>query len=212
MRICKRRRRFAIYIFSAAVCLGIIFGFFLVRIENPFFAEVEAHSQAAANDAVCAALEEADIKYSDFITLLSDESGRVNSMSADGIKISRVKAELAKKIQKSIEESNAERVWVPVFSFQKNPVLSGAGPRVCFKIKPASLVSLEFRDSFTSTGINQTRHTIYIEAFITINITSSFVRKTETIHNSILAADTVIVGDVPKYYGSGGIITEKADN
>lgn len=195
MRMLRRRK----YTFAAAVCFGIVFGFLLVRLQNPFCAAVEEHSFYAANKAVEYALE--CINCSDLVKISSGNTGNVKAVVADGMKISRLKSEIALKIDDYIKHSDADFIKVPLLSFGDNLILSSIGPSAKLKIKPTSLVSLDFRDSFSSAGINQTRHTIYLDTYITVNITSAFRKKTEKIHNSVLVADTVIVGDVPEYYG-----------
>ena len=77
---------------------------------------------------------------------------------------------------------------------------AGFGPRVNLKIIPISNVECRFVSEFEGAGINQTKHSIYLEIVADISIimpskTRNFASLTE-----VLICESVLVGDVPDTY------------
>ena len=58
----------------------------------------------------------------------------------------------------------------------------------------------ELRDSFTAAGVNQTRHSIYLELSCGIRVISPFSRQELLVSTTMLLAEGIIVGYVPDTY------------
>lgn len=190
-----------IFIFSA---LG---GLLLRRLENPFLNAYTSHAynicNEAVNDAIDQCFQDKNISYDDIITLREDSNGRIISLSANTFKINQLKAEISRTIDKNIESHSGKTVKLHLGATQDNLLASSLGPSVRIKIKPYSATKTSFRDEFISAGINQVRHCIYLDILSSITL-SGFCRKiTQSTENTILVADTVIVGTVPEFYGNG---------
>ncbi|MBP3362051.1 MAG: sporulation protein YunB [Clostridia bacterium] len=192
-------------LFAFVFFISVLLGFILRRLEMPFTDAVAAYAAAVGNDAVNNAVENClsdnEISYEDLVILKENDNGMVTSMAADGLKISRLKSLLTASIQESISNTPSKKVSIPIGSAQSSKLLSAFGPKLRIKISPASITKIDFRDVFSDAGINQVRHTIYLDVSISVTVTSSSERKTYDVPNSILIADTVIVGNVPDYYG-----------
>lgn len=65
------------------------------------------------------------------------------------------------------------------------------------KVVPAGSVSSEFLTEFTSAGINQTRHRIYMQLSATVRIVIPTGAKLVEVLSLAPIAETVIVGNVP---------------
>ena len=76
------------------------------------------------------------------------------------------------------------------------------------KIYPISCVGTDVHETFTSCGINQVRHSIYLKAQIDIGYSGYMFDTTETVTVNVPITDTVIVGEVPQYYGMGDMDME----
>ena len=62
-----------------------------------------------------------------------------------------------------------------------------------------------FRNRFSTVGINQTLHQIFIDIHVTVTILSLAGTQELAVDVTVLAAETVIVGNVPStYIGLGG--------
>lgn len=69
----------------------------------------------------------------------------------------------------------------------------------------------DLRSEFTSAGINQTLHRIYLEIKCNVVILTPFETIEQKISNQVLLAEGVIVGEIPNsYYNLEGISKDNA--
>jgi hypothetical protein len=61
-------------------------------------------------------------------------------------------------------------------------------------------VETEFVTSFEEAGINQTRHTVYLRAAVTLRIVAPTGSSSVQVDHQIAIAESVIVGRVPESY------------
>ena len=73
-------------------------------------------------------------------------------------------------------------------------------PKIDIKTVPAGSVDVKFKSEFISTGINQTKHSIILEVSTSVVVLAPFYTSTETFVNSIVVAETIIVGEIPSSY------------
>jgi sporulation protein YunB len=140
------------------------------------------------------------INYEDIIIINRDENNRVNSMQTDIVRLNRIFANLSLDIQENLSELKNQRISIPLGVVFGNSVLSAEGPNISVKVIPSGSVETDFKSEFTSAGINQTRHRIYLEVKTKVGIVIPFTKKDTEIITCIPVAETVIIGDVPYYY------------
>ena len=91
-------------------------------------------------------------------------------------------------------------------SFTGFKLLSGKGPGVPIRISSIGNVETDLRSEFTSQGINQTLHRVYLQVECQVSILTPYDDITEKIKNQVLIAENVIVGKIPNtYYNIEGI-------
>ena len=96
-------------------------------------------------------------------------------------------------------------------SFTGFKLLSGKGPGVPIRISSIWNVETDLRSEFTSQGINQTLHRVYLQVECEVRILTPYEDITEKIKNQVLNAENVIVGRIPNtYYNFEGIDTNTA--
>ena len=83
--------------------------------------------------------------------------------------------------------------------FRGIEALSGFGPPVTFKLLPVGAAHCSFRSAFTSAGINQTRHAVYLDIVLDITVvlpagTSEFSESAE-----VMIIESVLTGEVPDF-------------
>jgi hypothetical protein len=61
-----------------------------------------------------------------------------------------------------------------------------------------------FRNEFSSSGINQTRHQIMMDITVDLIVLFAGKRETDKVTVSVNVAETVIIGNVPNMYTSMG--------
>lgn len=144
------------------------------------------------------------VEYEDLITLKRDNSGRITSIETNVVKLNRLSASVTSQIQTRLMERGRNTVSVPFGSLLGSPILAGAGPDLHIRVKQVGNVETDFRSEFTSAGINQTRHRIYIQVKTKIGIVCPLVTKKTQIVTNIPVAETIIVGSVPEVYLRSG--------
>lgn len=95
---------------------------------------------------------------------------------------------------------------MPFGSFTGFKLLAGRGPGIKIRISTIGEVETDLRSEFTSQGINQTLHRVYLQVKCNINILTPFDNISREITNQVLLMENVIVGNIPNtYYNLEGI-------
>lgn len=85
-------------------------------------------------------------------------------------------------------------------------MLSGRGPGVKIRISSIGNIETNLNSEFTSQGINQTLHRIYVDISCNVKVLTPFKDIERKITNKVLLAENVIVGNIPdSYYNLEGL-------
>lgn len=79
-------------------------------------------------------------------------------------------------------------------------MLAGRGPGIKIRISSIGDVETDLRSEFTSQGINQTLHRVYLQVKCEVNILTPFDNISREITNQVLLMENVIVGNIPNSY------------
>ena len=145
-----------------------------------------------------ATLVMAKYTYEDLINVIKDENGN--------IKISDIPI----KIQEELEKSENNNFNIKLGSFFGSKIFSGMGPNINIKIQLDGTVETDLKSEFTSQGINQTLHRIYLDVVCKVSILTPVNVISEEIKNQVLLVEGIIAGEIPEsYYNLEGL--EKKD-
>lgn len=214
MRFSVKSRRFEristfLKIFIPVVFILVCVILLIKRFEPLFWSRVEAYAvfnaENAVNDAVTDVLTKENISYEDLIVLREDPDKEVSALSVNTIKINRLKASISREIVNAIKDKENGYIYINFGTVLGSPLLSGVGPKIRIKISPSSQTIINFKDKLEECGINQVRHSIYLELNTNISISTATSMKNSNFKTLIPVADTVIVGTVPQYYGVSGM-------
>ncbi|NMA86656.1 MAG: sporulation protein YunB [Tissierellia bacterium] len=139
-----------------------------------------------------------DINYNDLIFVKYDNEGKVTLMQANTILMNSIAAEVALEVQEQLEKMSKDKIKVPLSNAFNTQILTL--PSIGIQIVPQGAVSVDFATEFESSGINQTRHRIYIIVVTDIKMIVPLVTESLRITTNIPIAETIIVGDVPEQY------------
>lgn len=126
--------------------------------------------------------------------------GQVTMIQADMAAVNRMTIGLTRRIQEKIGKMQEERLKIPLGSIFGSQILSQVGPFMELRVIPVGTADVGFKTEFESSGINQTRHRIYLTVHSTAKILVPFTMAKVQTENEILMAETVIVGDTPQSY------------
>lgn len=163
----------------------------------------EMKAKSLISQAVNSTVRERFAHYTDGGELLhtqTNENGGIEMVQANTALINSLIGQLYNDLQAQYKESNAVIVRVPVGSILGNKVLSQGGPSVQFRILPLGVTGVDFRTEFESQGINQTKYKVYVILNTQARVLAPFSSNEVTVSNTILVAETVIMGKVPDSY------------
>ena len=186
-----------------AVCIGI---FFLQSSVGPVMEEVATvYSKNVASriieSAVYETMEEVGNGYEDYVTLEKDENGKVQALKTDVIAVNTLKSRASLRILEKLEDEKAGSFEIPLGTLSGSTLLSGRGPDITVRLLPVGSVVSTAENSFSSAGINQTRHQIMLRIRVTVKAVLPNKTVETEVENCVCIAETVIVGDVPNIYG-----------
>lgn len=153
-----------------------------------------------------------DIGYLDLIILDRDEEGKILALRANVIEMNRISSEISVGMQEMYGTLEASYIEIPIGNFTGNSLLAGRGPTIKVKIIPMGTVSIDFKTEFISTGINQTRHRVYLEIISRMRVVAPFTSDTVEVANNVNVAETVLIGDVPSTFYNLEGVTDLATN
>lgn len=186
---------------------------FILEAIYPIFQKVcEDQAQAIAtkisNDEATKVM--ANYNYNKLVDIEKDEVGNINMVKTNIISINEITSSIANNIVKALEAYEDDIIYIRMGSFTGSKILSGMGPSIPIKIASVGSVSTNLESEFTSTGINQTLHRIYLEVTCSVTILTPFKNIGKDVVNQVLLAESVIVGNVPDgYYNLEGIDTKE---
>ena len=200
------KTRYRVLIFFLVIilfCLGIV-KYSEARIRPIIISMAEAHARSmgakVVSEAISEEIEENNISYDDLISFEKDESGKIAALKTDIIMVNRLKSRLSVVILNKLAGMNDINLYIPVGNLVNGEFFSGRGPKIEVIVIPIGSVTTNITNVFTSAGINQTRHQIVLDVYVTVSIIMPFSVESTDIMMSVAIAETIIVGDVPQMY------------
>ncbi len=162
----------------------------------------ELMSSTAINDAVQNTLDELNYSYDDIAVINYSNSGRVQSIQTNTIKLDKIKIAVTKSAQEEIAKIYDCEVDIPLGAFTDIAFLSNAGPKLNVNISITGSFNSEIVSTFEHAGLNQTVHHIKLILTSKVITTSLDYNGSITYTTDYEIAQTVIVGEIPSSYGS----------
>ena len=146
-----------------------------------------------------------EITYDKLVELEKDTQGNVTAVRSNVAGLNRFRTALTARIDENLTDLSVEELGIPVGSVVLPELFSGMGPRLVVRVLAVRTSDAAFRNRFSTVGINQTLHQIFIDIHVTVTILSLTGTQEIVVDATVLAAETVIVGNVPStYIGLGG--------
>lgn len=219
LRSNKKFRRFKVLLLILCLLVVAVLVYFQRNVTRVLIsiseATIRSITTVAVNDAIYYTLNDT-MRYEDLISIERDGEGNVTSITTDSLKINRIARDTAYLSQENLTKMSAEGIQVPVGALTGIEALAGFGTKINIKIIPISNVECRFVSKFTDAGINQTKHSLYLEIVsdISIILPSKSTNLASTIE--VLICESVIAGKIPDTYlqasliGSDGLLVPKS--
>ncbi len=209
----SRKKKFLFILLSIAIVAIAIFIYFQRNVTRVLISISEATMRActtiAVNDAVYYTLSD-EMRYEDLVSLERDEQGNITAVSANVLKINKIARDTASISQSNLKNLSLNGIPVPLGALTGIEAFAGLGPRIHFRIIPVSSVSCDFSSHFESVGINQTKHTIYLNVIADISIVMPSRTERFSVLTEIMVGEFVIVGDIPDTFLQTDLFGNKA--
>ncbi len=141
-----------------------------------------------------------NVEYDSLMNVKYNEQGKIIAINANVINMNKLSSEISYKIQEKLSNLDKQTAEIPLGKIWGLDVFSGYGPTVKIKIIPVGNTETEYKTEFISEGINQTKHTIYLDIKSTVNIIAPFMTDSVTATSRVTVAETVVIGDIPEIY------------
>ena len=163
-------------------------------------AQAQNTMTAVVEGAVTADLAARNVSYADFITIQRDGGGAITALTTDMARMNLLRAELTAAILESIAGVDVSDIEVPLGSLFDLEPLWAKGPSLRARAMTVGTVRTEFDSQFTSAGVNQTLHRIWLEVDVPMTLLLPGGEVETALHTRLCVAETVIVGKVPDTY------------
>ena len=146
------------------------------------------------------AVENGQIDYNNFVIFDKDETGHITALRSNVAEVNRMQGMIADEILHRLSELSTSELEIPLGTLTGSALLAGRGPSLFVRMQAVGSASAAFRNQFTSAGINQTRHQIFLDVDVYMSILLPGMKTSTKVSNEIAVAETVIVGGVPDTY------------
>ncbi len=208
MKKCKNRKKrgFAIFLilfFVLVIALYSSSNRILIKIGESSF-------QGVLSTASYYAIEESlsiDFSYDNLYKIHKDTEGNIAMITADAYKFNTLTTLLASSVGEYLTNYINQGVDVPIGVFTGISMVQGFGKKIKMKLIAINSVKCDVVSRFETAGINQTRHTLYLDVTPDIAVITRFSTKKLIDKITIMLYDNVIIGKVPEIYLSGTVFT-----
>lgn len=134
------------------------------------------------------------------VTVISRHGNKISGISLNSGKANRILADFASTVNSALSGGEYPTFYIPVGNLTKIPLLSGRGLKIPIKTVCLGGVDAKIISDFSGAGINQTKHSVYIKAKLSIRLMYPFSEDVTEAEALIPISETVIVGDTPSYF------------
>lgn len=165
------------------------------------------------NDALTELLARDSIAYDRIVYFEKDLNGRITAMKTNILEVNRMKTEILEIINQEILAWDTAKLGIPIGSLIFPELFAGKG--FCIPVHVLSIRNSDasFESRFQQAGINQTLHRLMMEVNVDASILVLGQTESFSITSEVVAAETVIVGEVPgTFLNTGGIYGTQTEN
>lgn len=165
------------------------------------------------NDALTELLARDSIAYDRIVYFEKDLNGRITAMKTNILEVNRMKTEILEIINQEILDWDTAKLGIPIGSLIFPELFAGKG--FCIPVHVLSIRNSDanFESRFQQAGINQTLHRLMMEVNVDASILVLGQTESFSLTSEVVAAETVIVGEVPgTFLNTGGIYGIQTEN
>ena len=152
----------------------------------------------AVHTGVERALSENDTSYRELVMIERNDDGQVLSAETNVTAINRLKAAASNAVMNELSARETQRIRIPLGNLIGGAFWTGRGPFLPITVHTGGTVITTLTGEFTDAGINQTRHSLYLEMTVMMVAALPMERASVELSTRFLVCETVLVGEVPQ--------------
>ena len=198
-----------LFLLAALLALAIVA---MTHLKPVLTSLATARVSNTVNGIVTAAVNETiysgGVDYDQLISFEKDNEGKITAVKSNMAEFNRLQSAIIDEVLEKLSEVTTKELSVPVGTLLGAPVI-----RV--RMQSVGSSSAHFENAFTSAGINQTKHQIYLVVDVYVSILLPGFSTTTKFSNTYSVAETVIVGSVPDnytYFSNGEDMEQNAED
>ncbi len=216
-KIVKRKRSKRKKLFVALLIIGAIIAAVCIFIKsnvNPMIVTISNERiRALTTDAVSSSVldvmsENSSVEY---LKVTRDEKQNIKSVDMNTAAINDLAQKITLSAQKRINEIGNDGIKIPVGSLSGVTLFTGLGPDINIKIYLVGSTQTQIISMFTSAGINQTLHRLYINIAGSVAVAVPGLPSTIKTSTQVLMSEMIIVGEVPPTYLHSSTVGDMLD-
>lgn len=193
-----------IIVFTIILLIIISILLYLHYVVNPIIidaseAKVRSLTQSAVESAVYDVIKD-EYLYSDLIEIIKDSNNDIKMISANAYKINLLSKEILNSAQNNLTTLGEQGIEIGIGTFTGITLFTDKGPKVSLKLSPIGTIYTRFHSEFTSAGINQTNHSIYLYVQTDVSLILPTDTKMISTTTEVLLTESIIQGKIPDTY------------
>ncbi len=193
----KHRRLKAV--FFAAVVIGAFALYYYLRIAPVISTVVTETTRMKVSEAIDDMTEKQlyEVEYGDFVILGTDSDGNVTFVQMNSVAVNLFARRVTSLIRGEMEKFEEQGIAIPLGTITGVPLLSDIGPELTYNVLDLGVVDADFYSEFSSAGINQTLHRLYMKIIVNMRIVLPGYSLAFDNSSTVMICENVIAGDVP---------------
>ena len=151
-------------------------------------------------ESVNLAVDSGKFEYDRMISFEKDNEGRITAVKSNMPEFNRLQSYILTEVLDRIDHVSSRDLSIPVGSLTGSALLAGRGPRITVRMESVGASTARLENAFVSAGINQTKHQVRLNIDVSVSILLPGFSTATKVSNSVVVAETIIVGSVPETY------------
>lgn len=197
----RKRKKLKVFVIILLIVLTIIcyFDFYVnPQIINANTAQIKSVTTHILTSGVRESLK--NNEYDDLMTIEKDNNDKINLIKVNSKNVNQLNTSIINATQQKLDNEQNMKIDVPLGTFTGLPILNGHGPNIEVKIQSIGSINTKFISQFSSVGINQSCHKIYINITATVCVLMPLYTQNINVTSQVLVAECIIVGEIPNVY------------
>lgn len=200
MRVRKlKTRRLPKILLAAAAIIAAGAAYYYLRIAPVITDVVTESTRMRVSESIDDMTEKQlyEVSYDDLVISRYDSDGEVVFVQINSVNVNLFARRVTSLIRGEMETFEQAGIDIPIGTATGIPLLSDLGPAITLNVLNLGVVDAEFHSEFTSAGINQTLHRLYMKVVVNMKIVLPGYSLAFDNSSWVIICENILSGDVP---------------